>query len=107
VGARVPALAASRAGRRPVRLARRAAGGLPGPPPLAVERRERVLTAQRIEGQLSAREIGELLGVSARTVRSYWRAGTCAPLRRPADPSEREVVRRLHPLLCAAAPVTA
>jgi hypothetical protein len=53
------------------------AAGLPTPPPLAIPRRERVQTAQRLEGRLSADELADLLGVTARTVRSYWRAGTC------------------------------
>src|SRR3954469_12411078 len=54
------------------------AAGLPAPPPLAIARRERVQTAQRLRERLSADELAELLGVHARTVRSYWRAGTCA-----------------------------
>jgi DNA-binding CsgD family transcriptional regulator len=38
--------------------------------PLAIERRERVQTAQRLQGQLSTGEIADLLGVGARTVRA-------------------------------------
>jgi hypothetical protein len=53
------------------------AAGLPAPRPLAIPRRERVETAQRLQGRLSADELADLLGVTPRTVRSYWRAGTC------------------------------
>jgi hypothetical protein len=51
--------------------------GLSTRPPLAIPRRERVQTAQRLEGRLSAEQLADVLGVTARTVRSYWRAGTC------------------------------
>jgi hypothetical protein len=53
------------------------AAGLPGAPPLAIPRREWVETARQLEGRLSAEELADVLGVTARTVRSYWRAGTC------------------------------
>jgi Homing endonuclease associated repeat len=90
------------------------AAGLPGPAPLAIERRERVQTAQRLQGQLSAQAIADLLGVGARTVRTYWRAGICSRCGGPqicpksascADcipfvalrrPSEAEIVRALR-----------
>jgi hypothetical protein len=55
-----------------------AAAGLPGAAPLRIARRERVAIAQRLQGELSAGEIAALVGVHARTVRNYWRAGTCA-----------------------------
>src|SRR4051794_15952744 len=54
------------------------AAGMPAPPPLALPRRERVQTAQRLQGRLSADELADLLGVTAHTVRRYWRATTCA-----------------------------
>src|SRR5204863_440414 len=44
----------------------------------APERRERVQTAQRLQGRVSANELADLLGVTAHTVRRYWRAVTCA-----------------------------
>ena len=80
MGARVSALAASRARARAVRVlargarGRRAAGGgaaARGPA------RARAI-AQRLQGELSAAEIAALIGVHARTVRSYWQAGVCA-----------------------------
>jgi len=52
--------------------------GLPTAPPLTMPRRERVETAQRLRGRLSADELADVLGVTARTVRGYWNAGTCA-----------------------------
>ena len=53
------------------------AAGLPTAPALAMPRRERVHTAQRLQGRLSADELADVLGVTAGTVRSYWNAGTC------------------------------
>ncbi len=53
------------------------AAGIPAPPPLALPRRERVQTAQRLQGRLTADELADLLGVNPRTVRSYWQATTC------------------------------
>ena len=52
--------------------------GLAGPGPLEIARRERVEIAQRLEGRLWAAELADVLGVVPRTVRSYWRAGTCS-----------------------------
>lgn len=51
--------------------------GLPTAPPLTMPRRERVETAQRLQGRLSADEPADVLGATARTVRGYWNAGTC------------------------------
>jgi hypothetical protein len=53
------------------------AAGFPGPAPLEIPRRERVRIARRLEAQLSADELADLLGVVAGTVRRYWHAGTC------------------------------
>src|SRR4051812_4956413 len=41
------------------------AAGLPAAPPLAIPRRERVQTAQRLHGRVSAGELADLLGVTA------------------------------------------
>ena len=90
------------------------AAGLPGPAPLEITRRERVEIARRLEGRLSAEELADVLGVVARTVRSYWRAGTCSRCGGPqicpqastcadcipcvalARPSAAEIVRALR-----------
>src|SRR5204863_8445316 len=45
------------------------AAGLPTAPPPTMPRRERVETAQRLHGRLSADELADVLGVTARTVR--------------------------------------
>jgi hypothetical protein len=91
-----------------------AAAGLPGAEPLRMARHERVQTAKRLQGRISAGEIAELIGVHERTVRDYWRAGTCArcggvqihatssscadciPYVALARPPKRDVVRALR-----------
>jgi hypothetical protein len=53
------------------------AAGLSDVLPLRIERRERVAIAERLRGRWPSGEIAELLGVNARTVRSYWSARLC------------------------------